>query len=318
MNPDSLTVPSVLGARGLAAGHEALLGWVLLLVAAAVTIGVTGLLVAGVWRGRSTEVTPPRSSRPRLGWIVGGGVVAPSLILIAVFVLTIRTQASLAMPGSPELTIQVTGHRWWWEVHYLDSTPSEIASTANELHLPVGKTVRLELITDDVIHSLWIPQLAGKTDLVPGQRNTMWIQADSTGIYRGQCAEYCGSQHGKMALAVVAESPGTFDTWLAQQREPALVPVDPAITAGREAFGSSACPLCHTVRGTPAGGRAGPDLTHLASRLTLAAGVLPNTRGHLAGWVANPQAIKPGTLMPVIPLSPSELLAVVGYLESLK
>jgi cytochrome c oxidase subunit 2 len=169
-----------------------------------------------------------------------------------------------------------------------------------------------------VIHSFWIPQLGGKTDLIPGQMNVTWLEADSAGVYRGQCGEYCGLQHAKMAMAIVAESPGDFSRWLDRQRQPAAAPADSDAAAGARTFAGSGCALCHTVRGTLAGGRFGPDLTHLAGRRSIAAGSLPNTRGNLAGWIANPQAIKPGTQMPVVPLRPSELLAVVAFLQGLK
>jgi cytochrome c oxidase subunit 2 len=298
--------------------HQASLGWLLLVIACVVSLAVAGLVVAGVWRRRSPEPVRPARRGGGLTWIVGGGLILPTLILTVVFVLTVLTQASVAMPARSALTIQVTGHRWWWEVHYLDSRPDRIAVTANEIHLPVGRPVRVELLSNDVIHSLWIPQLSGKTDLIPGQRNLTWLQADRAGIYRGQCGEYCGTQHARMALTVVAEEPAAFEAWLARQRTPAAAPADSATASGAKVFAASACPLCHTVRGTGAGGAQGPDLTHLAGRHTLGAGLLPNDRGHLLGWVANPQTFKPGSLMPAVPLPPADLEAVVSYLQSLK
>jgi len=280
---------------------------------------VSLLVLAGAWRRRTVELGPPERSGGGLRWIVIGGLIVPAVILAGVFVFTVVTQAAVASPASPPaVTVQVTGHQWWWEVHYLDRSPSRLVVTANEIHIPVGQPVRFELTTGDVIHSFWIPELAGKTDLVPGQQNVMWLEADSAGVYRGQCAEYCGTQHAKMAMAIIAEPPGKFSQWLDHQRQPAAAPSDSDVAAGARVFASSACALCHTIRGTLAGGRVGPDLTHLAGRRTIAAGMLPNTRGNLAGWIANPQAIKPGNRMPVVPLRPTELLAVVTFLQSLE
>ncbi|MEO7986216.1 MAG: cytochrome c oxidase subunit II [Gemmatimonadales bacterium] len=309
----------MLGFHGVAGSREAVLGWVLLVVAMIVTLVVSLLVLAGAWRGRTSELLPPQRTGGGLRWIVIGGIIVPTVILAAVFVLTMVTQAAVAAPSAPPtVTVQITGHQWWWEVHYLDRSPSRIAVTANEIHIPVGQPVRFELVTGDVIHSFWIPELGGKTDLIPGQRNVMWLEADSAGVYRGQCGEYCGTQHAKMAMSVIAEPAGKFNQWLVLQRQPAAAPPDPDVAAGERVFASSACALCHTVRGTLAGGRLGPDLTHLAGRRTIAAGMLPNTRGNLAGWIANPQALKPGSLMPVVPLRATELLAVVAFLQSLE
>ncbi len=313
-----LLSPGFLRTFGWVADREAALGWILLGIATVVLIVVSGLVVAGVLRGRSRPTATLDRGGDGFGWILVGGIVVPTLILAAVFVLTIRTQAAVAAPAAARaLTVQVTGHQWWWEVRYLDRSPARIATTANEIHIPVGRPVRFEVVTGDVIHSFWVPQLAGKTDLIPGQRNVTWLEADRAGVYRGQCAEYCGAQHAKMALAVVADPPDVFGRWLAHQRDPAAAPADSDAAAGAAVFAGSACALCHTVRGTPAGGRLGPDLTHLAGRGTIAAGTLANTRGNLAGWIANPQALKPGAVMPLVPLSPTELQVLVTYLQSL-
>ena len=189
--------------------------------------------------------------------------------------------------------------------------------TANEVHIPLGKPVRLELTSDDVIHSFWIPQLAGKTDVIPGQRNIAWIEADAPGIYRGACTEYCGQQHANMASFVVAQSPTEFAQWLDHQRTAARLP-DSAAAAGLAVFESAACASCHTIRGTSAAGRIGPDLTHLESRATIAAGMLENTRGNLAGWITNPQTIKPGNVMPAVPLRSRDLQSLLAYLGTLR
>lgn len=249
-----------------------------------------------------------------LSWIVIGGVVMPAIILLGTMVYSLAVLAQTSRPnGKPALAVQVVGHRWWWEVRYPGTSPEQVFVTANEIHIPVGVPVRLELTTADVIHSFWIPQLAGKTDLIPGQRNVAWIEADTAGRYWGHCGEYCGLQHANMMMTVVAEPAAEFTGWLAAQRLPAA-----AGGQGRAVFDRSACAVCHTVRGTDAAGILGPDLTHVASRATIAAGALANSQGNLVGWIANPQGIKPGVLMPAVPLSPGDLQAVVSYLRELE
>jgi cytochrome c oxidase subunit 2 len=203
-------------------------------------------------------------------------------------------------------------------VEYRDSLPQHWVTTANEIHVPVGKPVVLELVASDVIHSFWVPNLAGKRDMISGQENSLWLRADSAGVYRGQCAEFCGYQHAKMAFQVIAESPDRFAQWLVQQRDTAATPTDSLARHGQQVFLSNQCVMCHAISGTPAGSRIGPDLTHFASRRTIAAGSLPNTLGNLMGWIADPQTIKPGSRMPATSLSSQDLAAVVAYLETLK
>lgn len=271
----------------------------------------------------------PRSERTGVRVMVWAGFVAPAIILGALLVITMRVLANVSLPSHAlaahdappalgELTIKVTGRQFWWEVEYLDAEPQRTFETANELRIPVGRRVIVRLAADDVIHSFWVPGLAGKMDLVPGRTNMTFIEASRPGVWRGQCAEYCGVQHAKMAFTVVAETPGAFEAWAARQRSAASQPADSSSAADRNTFLASGCALCHTVRGTSARGEMGPDLTHIASRLTLAAGTLPNVRGHMYGWVANPQAIKPGSKMPAVPLSPAELHAIVRYLGTLR
>ena len=262
----------------------------------------------------------PRSERIGTRWMVIGGIVAPALILTALLFYTLATLGALS-PGRDDeahLTVEVTGHQWWWSVRYLGPEESQIAITANEVRIPVGQRVRVLLRAEDVIHSFWVPGLQGKADMTPGRTNVTWLQADAPGTWRGQCAEYCGMQHAKMALVVVAQPPDEFARWLDLQRQPAADPAEAGGIADRDTFLESGCALCHTVRGTLAHGSAGPDLTHLASRLTLAAGELPNTAGHLYGWIANPQALKPGTKMPAVPLETEQLHAIVRYLQTLR
>jgi cytochrome c oxidase subunit 2 len=271
--------------------------------------------------GRGREDTGrPESERVGVRWMIAGGVVLPVVVLTALLVPTLRSLGAVSPQrvGAAPITIEVVGRQWWWEVRYLDAEPSRIAVLANELRIPVGERVRVRLRAADVIHSFWVPGLQGKMDMIPGRTNVTWLQANRPGIWRGQCAEYCGLQHAKMAFVVVAERPQEFARWLARQREPAAEPRDSVGLAARETFLASGCVLCHTVRGTAAVATAGPDLTHVASRLTLAAGELPNTTGHLAGWIANPQALKPGSQMPAVPLGPRELLAIVHYLQTLR
>jgi cytochrome c oxidase subunit 2 len=309
--------PSFLRTYGFVADREAWLGWILLGIAAVAVLVVSVLVVAGALRRGRPEAVRIEQEREGLRWIVIGGIVVPSLVLVVVLVLAVATQAAIATPAGAALTVRVTGRQWWWEVRYLDRSPSLITTTANEIHIPVGRPVRLEVVSGDVIHSFWIPELAGKTDLIPGQENVMWLQADRPGVYHGQCAEYCGLQHAKMAMEVVAEPPAAFARWLERQRAPAATPAGNGAAAGARVFATTACALCHTVRGTMAGGRLGPDLTHLAGRRTIAAGTVANTRGNLLGWIENPQAFKPGTLMPAVPLAGRQLDDLTTYLQSL-
>ena len=251
-----------------------------------------------------------------MAWLyVGVGV--STVVLVGCAVWTMFTLAAIAMPlRAADLTLQVTGAQWWWSVRYMSQETARIFATANELHIPVGAPVRIELTSHDVIHSFWIPQLGGKMDVIPGQTNVMWLQADHPGVYRGQCGEFCGEQHAHMSMYVVADSPQDFLSWTRAQLKEAPQPRTEQARQGEEAF-LAHCAACHAVRGTPAGGILGPDLTHLMSRRTIAAGLLPNTRGNLAAWVADSQALKPGSRMPKLALSGPDLSAIVTYLETL-
>jgi cytochrome c oxidase subunit 2 len=308
--------------NGPIASSEAKLGWWLLIVSVVVVAVVTLLVVLGAVRGPrarrdvSLERTAAHSGLP---WIYIGGLIIPAVILVVSFALTLGTLHATSRPGTdPAATIRIIGHRWWWEVRYVGADPTQTIVTANEIHVPVGQPVRLELASADVIHSFWIPKLAGKTDVIPGTTNITWLQADSAGVYRGHCTEYCGLQHTNMDPIVIAEDPRTFAQWEAGQRAPAAAPTSEAAMQGLAVFQKSACAACHAIRGAEALGRVGPDLTHLASRMTIAAGVLENTRGNLAGWIGNSQAIKPGNDMPVMTLAPNDLQALIAYLETLK
>jgi cytochrome c oxidase subunit 2 len=300
---------SVLSPAGPGAAHIATLWWVMLALGTVIFAGVLTLLLLALFRRRDDRAGPADGRR----FIIGGGIVLPVAVLTALFSLTIWTMSALAA-REPELTVRVTGWQWWWEVHY----PAEGFYTANELVIPAGRPVRVELASGDVVHNLWVPELHGKFDLIPGHIHSFTIEADQPGEFQGMCAEYCGEQHAKMRFVVVALTPAEFAAWAAAQAAPAPQPSDPLLLRGQQIFLGSACVYCHAVSGTNANSRFGPDLTHLASRRTLAAGVLPNTRGNLAGWITNPQTIKPGNKMPPVVLESEELNALIAYLESLE
>lgn len=297
------------------------LGWGLGIVAIAVMVIVSALLLWGVLRRRPRPADPRdltvRSDSGGMSWIyIGIGLTTAVLVGSAIWTMT--TLAAIAMPApAAGPTVQVTASQWWWALRYADSDPAQVFTGANEIHIPVGRPVRVELNSIDVIHSFWIPGLAGKMDVIPGQTNVMWLQAEKPGIYRGQCGEYCGAQHAHMAMSVIADEPASYAAWRSGQVRAAPPPSSPATQTGERLF-TSRCAACHTVRGTGAGGILGPDLTHLMSRHTLAAGLLPNTPGNLAAWISNPQSLKPGTRMPAPVLSPAELQSVVAYLDTLK
>ncbi len=314
---------STLDPHGPAALEITRLWWVTLGLGTAVFILVMGFLLGALFRRRPgpAETTPAPSRVPATSFqatIVTGGIIMPVAILTGLLILSLlsmRAIANLANAGTANPTvIEIIGHQWWWEVRY----PAGQATTANEIHLPVGEPVTLRLSSADVIHSFWVPELHGKLDLVPNQTNTLVLQADQPGEYRGQCAEFCGLQHANMALTVVAQTPDEFAAWLAAQAQSAAAPASDLASAGQQIFLQSDCADCHTIRGTGAEGRRGPDLTHLASRATLAAATRPNTPEHLAQWVSDPQEIKPGSLMPQPELSAGDLEALVAYLEGLK
>jgi cytochrome c oxidase subunit 2 len=286
-------------------------------VCTSVFLLVMGALAIAITRGRSGAAAGTTSATITRHVSVAIALSIVSLLgLLFADVMTGRALASLASPGA--VGIQITGYQWWWNIEYLDADPSLRVITANELHLPVGRPIYIKLRAADVIHSFWVPTLHGKTDLVPGRENVTWLQVDRPGIYRGQCAEYCGVQHAHMALTVVAESSDQFEQWLKSQREPAPGPGSPEAVRGLEVVERGPCAMCHTIRGTHAGARLGPDLTHFATRSTIAAGTVPNTPGYLAGWIANPQHIKPGARMPPTGLSSSDLQAVLAYLGTLR
>jgi len=252
----------------------------------------------------------------RTGLIGWGAVVGAGLVLLAIAsFIADRSMASAA--ANEKLSITVTGNQWWWDIRYNAADSSKMVHTANEIHLPVGVPVRILLRSNDVIHSFWVPSLAGKQDLIPGRDTDITITPRQVGIFRGQCAEFCGAEHAKMALVIDVDSYPDFIKWWEHQLQPAPAPATPLTKAGYAFVTSRNCSACHAIAGTPASATFGPDLTHLASRRTIAAS-MPMGEGNLYGWVADPQSIKPGTKMPTIGLEPDQLHAVVAYLETLK
>jgi cytochrome c oxidase subunit II len=294
--------------------------WFLTWLCTAIAVIVIAALLYAVWHGRRNAATLIGEGVERqMRWWVGGAAGATALILIGILLYNLATGRALAAFADPSaLTIHVTGHQWWWEVEYRDPLPNRRLATANEIHIPVGRKIRLEVESRDVIHSFWAPNVHGKIDLIPGYSGTTYFRVDTAGTYHGRCAEFCGLQHAHMDFFIIAHEPNEFAAWFESQLRPAPSPGTALQAQGKEVFLSKTCSMCHAIRGTSADSRIGPDLTHLASRHTLAAGKIPNTRGHLAGWILDPQRIKPGVLMPPNQLKSDELRALLSYLESLK
>jgi cytochrome c oxidase subunit 2 len=251
---------------------------------------------------------------------VSAAVALTVLLLFVMMVSSFLTSRTMGrMNDQQALTIDVFGHQWWWEVQYPnEQEPYRMVVTGNEIHVPVGTPIRIHGTSRDVIHSFWVPNIQGKRDLIPGYENDVLMQVDQPGRWRGQCAEYCGMQHAHMSFYMVAESQHEFDTWMTQQAQSSVIPTNQQTKHGQQVFLTHSCVLCHTIRGTTAGSRVGPDLTHLASRSTIAAGMLPNTIGNLGGWILNPQSLKPGSRMPPNQLSGPELQDLLAYLETLR
>jgi cytochrome c oxidase subunit 2 len=296
----------------------AVLWWVMLAVACIVFAGACVILVAG-WLRRREWGLPVLGERPRLfdGSVVVFGIVIPVITLVALFAwanVGLMQKTDSPPPGSPGMTIEVTGSQWWWQIRY----PGTPAVSANEIHIPVRTPVTVVTEAEDVIHSFWIPRLNRKIDSLPGHANRVELFADRPGVYRGSCAEFCGQQHARMGVAVHAEPPGAFRAWLAAQGRPRTAPVTPLARRGEQVFTAKGCASCHSIRGTSARGEVGPDLTHLKSRATLAALTIPNHRPHLTEWIANPQRVKEGAKMPALDLTPPELEALTEYLENLR
>ena len=314
---------SVLRPAAVEAGSQAWLIGALFGIIAVVFIATSAAVILGLAR-RSAPASP--SDGPGAGdrgrvRAVRAAVVATAVVLAVVVGASLAAAPPHAGNGRPTpdtLAVEITGHLWWWEITYLAPPGGIAVTTANELHLPAGRPVDIYLRSGDVIHSFWAPSLGGKTDLVPGHPGHFRMTPTRPGQFTGFCAEFCGLQHAHMRMAVLVDAAGQFDRWLAAERRAAPAPASPMEEEGRRVFLASPCVGCHTVRGTPASGHLGPDLTHLAGRRPLAAGAVPNSVGHLAGWLVAPQDVKPGTLMPPADLPGPQLQAVVAYLAALR
>ncbi len=302
----------ILSPAGMAAEAIAEVGWVLIIGATVLFVGTMALLAWALAR-RGGEVRP-------LWWLAGGGLVLPIVVLTALFFYSVhRAPPWKAVPPADALIVSVTGRMWWWEITYHDAATGAAIATANELRMPVGRPVYLGLSSVEVIHSLWIPELGGKMDMVPGRTNHLLLNASQPGVFRGQCAEFCGEAHAHMALHAVAMAPADFDAWLAAQAQPATPAPSPVLLAGRAVFEAQKCAACHTVRGVAEGSKLGPDLTHVGSRLHIAAGTLKNGPVEMRHWLGHVHEVKPGTRMPAYGrLAEGEIDALALWLVSLK
>jgi cytochrome c oxidase subunit 2 len=311
------------GKRSTLAPHSpqthliALLWWWMLGAAGVVFLGAVGLLMLA-WLRRRVPGLPFVGEREGVagGMVIAFGIVVPLVVLIALFaganLYVIRSSAAPSA-GSTRLTVDVIGHQWWWEVRY----PGTSAITANEIHIPVRRRVDVVALSADVIHSFWVPPLARKIDMIPGRTNHVLLYASRPGVYNGQCSEFCGLAHAYMGVRVIAEEPAGFQAWLANMARPALTATSAPARTGQQVFMNSQCASCHQIRGTAARATVGPDLTHVATRTTLAAATIPNNPRELAAWIRDPQAIKPGDRMPALGLSPPDVTAVAAYLKEL-
>lgn len=312
-----------LATAGPRADPATTLTWGFIVLSTLVVAIVAVAVFSGILARKRTADTGGPAAHPvaantgGMSWIYVG--LPLTILALAIFLVwTLEVMAAIDSPSRrPALTLEVSGHEWWWGVRYLGDGPGASFSTANEIHIPVGEPVLVKLIGADVIHSFWVPALTGKTETIPGRVNVTWMQADRAGVYRGQCTEYCGAQHAHMAVFVVAQAPTEFEAWRRRQLQTAPAPTTAAATAGEAVFAAH-CASCHAVRGTSAHGDRGPDLTHLMSRQTLAAGLLVNNPGNLSGWISDPQSLKPDARMPTTYLSGPQLTAVRDYLETLK
>ena len=292
---------------------------VLVFVAVMIALGLA------LWRAprASNDTAPDIASlskrEPKVTRVVIVAVAVSTLLLLVLLAVSVMTDRALAqLPLENALHIELTGYQWWWEARYDDPDPSRMFTTANELHVPVGRPVIVTLVGADVIHSFWVPSLAGKKDLIPGRDTTVSFRADRAGVYRGQCAEFCGYQHAKMALFVIADAPDDYARWADRQRAPAAEPSSDEARRGRDLFLARSCAMCHAINGTSAQARHAPDLTHVASRMTLGAGALENTSSNREAWILDPQQFKPGTNMPPQNIAPQDLAALSAYLASLQ
>ena len=319
----SCTQPqSSMNPAGPAGRSLAQIGWITY-----VLFGVTALIMwvlllfAAIRRRGTLDEHLPWDTGGGQNWIFIGGFAIPFVVLCGMFVFAMERMSEFPIHPTTNLTpeIRVIGHQWWWEVHYLHGGPSQEFTTANEIHIPVGRPVDIVLETADVIHSFWVPALHGKVEMIPGQPNMIRLEASRPGTFEGECGEFCGMQHAHMRLLVVAQPLAAYDAWRQQQLQPAALPTSEEALHGRDVFNNAACALCHTVRGTVAQGKVAPDLTHLASRQYIAANSYRNNQANLEAWVTHAQSLKPGNEMPdVTAFTGSDLRALVNYLQQLK
>jgi len=322
---------STLEGHGAAADRIARLSWLMTILFLAVTLIMWLLLAWGFARRRGTlQEHAPIDTDGGETWIAIGGLAVPIMILTVLFVLGLNLLNDFpihgmhgAMAGAmhsrmkPE--IRISGNQWWWRIDYLNDDLTQQFTTANELHLPAGRPVDIEVVATDVMHSLWIPALHGKVDLVPGVTNYIRIESDQPGSYEGQCAEFCGGQHAHMRLLAVVDDPETYAAWVQNQLKPAADPTTPEAIAGQQVFLAGPCAMCHQVRGTLAGGTVAPDLTHIGSRQFIAANSFPNNNAYLEAWITHAQSLKPEALMPdLTQFSGTQLQDLVAYLRQLQ
>ncbi len=313
---------SMLNPAGTAAHRISTLGWIVFITFMAVSL-IMWILTAwvAVRRKGSLKEHAPYNATGGEQWILAGGIIVPLVVLTCMFVLSETTMAHFPMKQKtdPPPEIVLTGHQWWWQIQYVSGPVDQHFTTANEMHIPVGQNVDIQLRTADVIHTFWVPRLHGKMDLIPGQPNMIRIRADRPGTYRGQCSEFCGDQHANMAMLVIADPPGQYAQWVADQRADAAQPTTPDTQAGEQVFLSGPCAFCHTVRGTDAAGVVAPDLTHIASRESLAADTLVNNKANLEAWITHAQSLKPGCEMPnLTEFTGLQLRQMTDYLQTLQ
>ena len=317
---------NALDSAGVQSGRIESLWWIFFWITAVIYLIVMAVLAVAIFRRKKADEKTAPETKPdavREQWtanIIKGAVGVSVIILFTLMILSFRTGTAintLSAERSP-IEIQITGNQWWWDVEYRDPIPSMNIRTANELHLPAGRPVKLTLQSLDVIHSFWLPNMHGKMDLIPGYKSTFFFRPDEIGTFFGQCAEFCGYQHAKMRLVVFVESQEDYEKWAAAQRAIPPPPTDPVQQRGQQIFLRSVCTQCHAVAGTTANARVGPDLTHVSSRHFIAAASLRNVRDHLATWITDPQSIKPGVRMPMNNYTEEDLNALVTYIENLK
>jgi len=317
---------SAVESAGIQSQRLETLWWVFLGITSVVYLIVMALLMIAFFRVRRTnaesvpEIKPDPARDKKVSNIIKGAVAITVITLFALMITSFRTGRAIDTLSQAQdpLEIKVTGQQWWWQIEYQDPTPANMVTTANEIHIPVGRPIKIELVSHDVIHSFWLPNLHGKKDLIPNYPTTIYFQADQPGVYWGQCAEYCGFEHAKMRFMVIAEPKEDFDRWYSASQQPAPEPSMDSQKRGQAIFLKSVCTQCHTINGTPASGRVGPNLTHVAGKPYIASGSLQNDRENLMNWISDPQAIKPGIRMPMNTYSQDDLNALVDYLQSLK